>query len=103
MTGVVITKLDGTARGGIALAIARELELPVKLIMSTSGCLDSAAPIVLPSPLQPDPVKQRSGQIFQAVAHQTLRHTQDPHEFADRFSRRIQAMARVHALLTEES
>jgi len=32
VTGVVLTKLDGTARGGIALAIARELGLPVKLI-----------------------------------------------------------------------
>jgi fused signal recognition particle receptor len=32
VSGVVITKLDGTARGGIALAIARDLELPVKLI-----------------------------------------------------------------------
>jgi fused signal recognition particle receptor len=32
VTGVVLTKLDGTARGGIALAIARELVLPVKLI-----------------------------------------------------------------------
>ena len=32
LTGVVLTKLDGTARGGIALAIARELQLPVKLI-----------------------------------------------------------------------
>jgi fused signal recognition particle receptor len=32
VTGVVLTKLDGTARGGIALAIAHELELPVKLI-----------------------------------------------------------------------
>jgi fused signal recognition particle receptor len=32
VSGVVITKLDGTARGGIALAIARELDLPVKLI-----------------------------------------------------------------------
>jgi fused signal recognition particle receptor len=32
VTGVVLTKLDGTARGGIALAIARELALPVKLI-----------------------------------------------------------------------
>lgn len=30
--GVVLTKLDGTARGGIALAIAQELGLPVKLI-----------------------------------------------------------------------
>ncbi|MGI9557502.1 MAG: signal recognition particle-docking protein FtsY [Solirubrobacterales bacterium] len=30
--GVVLTKLDGTARGGIALAIAGELGIPVKLI-----------------------------------------------------------------------
>jgi fused signal recognition particle receptor len=32
VSGVVLTKLDGTARGGIALAIARELKMPVKLI-----------------------------------------------------------------------
>jgi fused signal recognition particle receptor len=32
VTGVVLSKLDGTARGGIALAIAAELQLPVKLI-----------------------------------------------------------------------
>jgi fused signal recognition particle receptor len=32
VSGVVLTKLDGTARGGIALAIARELGIPVKLI-----------------------------------------------------------------------
>ena len=32
VTGVALTKLDGTARGGIALAIARELGLPIKLI-----------------------------------------------------------------------
>jgi fused signal recognition particle receptor len=30
--GVVLTKLDGTAKGGIVLAIASELEIPVKLI-----------------------------------------------------------------------
>src|SRR6201994_1665489 len=30
--GVVITKLDGTAKGGIALAISSELDIPVKLI-----------------------------------------------------------------------
>jgi fused signal recognition particle receptor len=30
--GVVLTKLDGTAKGGITLAIANELEIPVKLI-----------------------------------------------------------------------
>jgi fused signal recognition particle receptor len=32
VTGIVLTKLDGTAKGGIALAIAAEMELPVKLI-----------------------------------------------------------------------
>ena len=32
VTGIALAKLDGTARGGIALAIARELGLPVKLI-----------------------------------------------------------------------
>jgi fused signal recognition particle receptor len=32
VTGVVLTKLDGTAKGGIALAIAQELGVPVKLI-----------------------------------------------------------------------
>jgi len=30
--GVVLTKLDGTAKGGIVLAIANELGIPVKLI-----------------------------------------------------------------------
>jgi fused signal recognition particle receptor len=32
VSGIVLTKLDGTARGGIALAIASDLGLPVKLI-----------------------------------------------------------------------
>lgn len=32
VTGVALTKLDGSARGGIALAIAHELGLPVKLV-----------------------------------------------------------------------
>ncbi len=32
VSGIVLTKLDGTAKGGIALAIARELSIPVKLI-----------------------------------------------------------------------
>ncbi|KAA0272636.1 MAG: signal recognition particle-docking protein FtsY, partial [Acidobacteria bacterium] len=32
LTGVALTKLDGTAKGGIALAIAGELGIPVKLI-----------------------------------------------------------------------
>lgn len=32
VTGIILTKLDGTAKGGIVLAIARELEMPVKLV-----------------------------------------------------------------------
>src|SRR3546814_6827191 len=32
LTGLVITKLDGTAKGGILLAIARRLALPVRFI-----------------------------------------------------------------------
>jgi fused signal recognition particle receptor len=32
VTGLVLTKLDGTARGGIVIAIAEELKLPVRLI-----------------------------------------------------------------------
>jgi fused signal recognition particle receptor len=40
VSGVVLTKLDGTAKGGIALAIARELEIPVKLIGVGEGLED---------------------------------------------------------------
>ncbi len=32
VTGIVLTKLDGTAKGGIALAIHRELGIPIKLV-----------------------------------------------------------------------
>ena len=32
LTGVIVTKLDGTAKGGILLPIARELKLPIKFI-----------------------------------------------------------------------
>jgi len=32
VTGIVLTKLDGTAKGGIALAIANEVGVPIKLI-----------------------------------------------------------------------
>ena len=40
LDGVVLTKLDGTARGGIALAINHELGLPVKLIGVGEGIED---------------------------------------------------------------
>jgi fused signal recognition particle receptor len=40
VTGVVLTKLDGTSRGGIAIAVERELEIPVKFIGVGEGMHD---------------------------------------------------------------
>ncbi|HVL93491.1 MAG TPA: signal recognition particle-docking protein FtsY [Acidimicrobiales bacterium] len=40
VTGVVLTKLDGTAKGGIALAIAVDLGLPIKLVGLGEGAED---------------------------------------------------------------
>jgi fused signal recognition particle receptor len=43
VTGVVLTKLDGTAKGGIALAIQAELGIPVKLVGVGEGAGDLIA------------------------------------------------------------
>ena len=40
LTGVVITKLDGTARGGVALAVASEAKLPIRFIGAGEGIRD---------------------------------------------------------------
>ena len=40
LTGVVLTKLDGTAKGGVVVAIKSELEIPVKWIGSGEGVND---------------------------------------------------------------
>ena len=40
VTGVVLTKLDGTAKGGVVVAIRRELGLPVKWIGIGEGMMD---------------------------------------------------------------
>jgi fused signal recognition particle receptor len=32
VTGIVLTKLDGTAKGGVVVAIARELNLPIRYV-----------------------------------------------------------------------
>jgi fused signal recognition particle receptor len=40
LTGVVLTKLDGTAKGGIVLAIASELGIPIKLVGLGEGPAD---------------------------------------------------------------
>ena len=42
VTGIVLTKLDGTAKGGIVFAIQRELGIPVKLVGVGEGIKDFA-------------------------------------------------------------
>ena len=42
VTGVVLTKLDGTAKGGIVIAVQRELGVPVKLVGLGEGADDLA-------------------------------------------------------------
>jgi fused signal recognition particle receptor len=40
ITGIVLTKLDGTAKGGVVIAVARELGLPVRYIGVGEGIDD---------------------------------------------------------------
>jgi fused signal recognition particle receptor len=40
ITGIALTKLDGTAKGGIVFAIKKELNIPVKLIGVGEGIDD---------------------------------------------------------------
>ena len=42
VTGIVLTKLDGTARGGIVISVQRELGVPVKLVGLGEGADDLA-------------------------------------------------------------
>jgi fused signal recognition particle receptor len=42
VTGIVLTKLDGTAKGGIVLSVQRELDVPVKLVGLGEGADDLA-------------------------------------------------------------
>jgi fused signal recognition particle receptor len=42
VTGIVLTKLDGTAKGGIVIAVQRELKVPVKLVGLGEGADDLA-------------------------------------------------------------
>jgi fused signal recognition particle receptor len=43
VTGVVLTKLDGTAKGGVVIPIERQLGLPVKLVGVGEGTGDMLA------------------------------------------------------------
>ena len=40
ITGIVLTKLDGTARGGVAVAIAADLGLPIRYVGVGEGIDD---------------------------------------------------------------
>ena len=42
VTGVIVTKVDGSARGGIALAIESELDIPIKFVGTGEGASDFA-------------------------------------------------------------
>ncbi len=42
VTGLIVTKLDGSARGGVALAIESQLDLPIKFIGTGEGIEDFA-------------------------------------------------------------
>ena len=48
VTGIVLTKLDGTAKGGIVVAIARELNLPIRFV-GTGEKIDDLVPFDAPT------------------------------------------------------
>ena len=58
VTGLVVTKLDGTAKGGAVFAIVQELGLPVKLlgVGETAGDLVPMDPLAFVNALLPDAV-----------------------------------------------
>jgi fused signal recognition particle receptor len=40
VTGIVLAKLDGTAKGGVAVAIAHDLKLPIRYVGVGEGISD---------------------------------------------------------------
>ena len=47
LSGIIVTKVDGSTRGGIALATERELKIPIKFVGTGEGSADLA-------PFEPD-------------------------------------------------
>ena len=43
VNGIILTKLDGTAKGGVAVAIAQDLELPIRFV-GTGEQIDDLVP-----------------------------------------------------------
>ena len=65
VTGVVLTKLDGTAKGGIVIAVQRKLGIPVKLVGLGEGPDDLA-------PFEPDAVRRRAARRLTAGRTRSL-------------------------------
>ena len=61
VTGVVLTKLDGTAKGGVVVAVQRELGLPVKLVGLGEGPDDLV-------PFDPEHVRRRPARLSSSRA-----------------------------------
>ena len=62
ITGIVLTKLDGTAKGGIVIAVQRELGVPVKLVGLGEGPDDLA-------PVRPRGVRRRPPRRLSSGSH----------------------------------
>ncbi len=56
VTGIVLTKLDGSAKGGIVVAVQRELGVPVKLVGLGEGADDLA-------PFDAERVRRRAARL----------------------------------------
>ena len=61
VTGIVLTKLDGSAKGGIVVAVQRELGVPVKLVGLGEGADDMA-------PFDPRRVRRRAAGLRLGVS-----------------------------------
>ena len=69
VNGIVLTKLDGTAKGGIAVAIAHDLKLPIRYVGVGEGIDDLL-------PFSPDGVRRRAvpAKVVNAHAKETKGH-----------------------------
>ena len=65
ITGVVLTKLDGTAKGGIVFRVQQELGVPVKLVGLGEGPDDLA-------PFEPDSVRRRAARLTKTARNRAM-------------------------------
>ena len=73
LTGIILTKLDGTAKGGICVAIAQELGVPVKYVGLGEGIDDLLENVLLTAEmleLKANPNRAGKGCVLEAPAVQ---------------------------------